>query len=439
MIYSAVLCLNLKVHGLSIQYYSAPILDGVDFDLKGGEMVALLGPNGAGKSTLMRCISRALEPTKGAVYYNGREAGSFSTGEIARQLAVVPQDTVVDFDFTVEEVIQMGRFPYQKGFRKQKIDHETIVHSAMEITGILPLRHRSAATLSGGERQRMVFARALCQEPELLLLDEPTANLDIGYQWELLDIVLKLNRDKRVTVMAAIHDLNLATLFFRQFILLTHGKVLALGSAEEVLTKENILASYGVQTSIFRHPLHGRLQVSVGKDSIVQMQIKTKDTGNRVHVIGGGQEALPVLETLRENGYSLSLGPVSREDSGYQFARFSDIPLIENPPFTSIGEAMYKEHLKRMHESRCIVLPPISFGDGNLRNLEALAEAAAQGIPGIIFGEQAEERDFTGGKALGILQQLKEQGALFVNDPEEVLSCLKNIKQTKKTGFQSGV
>ncbi|MDD2233800.1 MAG: ABC transporter ATP-binding protein [Desulfitobacteriaceae bacterium] len=422
--------LNLRVQGLSIGYDSVPILDGIDFELHGGEMVALLGPNGAGKSTLMRCISRALDPSKGTVLFNGREAGSLSAGEIARQLAVVPQDTGVDFDFTVEEVIRMGRFPHDRGFGKKKTEQESIVLSAMEITGILPLRYRSAATLSGGERQRMVFARALCQEPKLLLLDEPTANLDIGYQWELLDIVLRLNQEKKVTVIAAIHDLNLATLFFRQFILLTGGKVLAIGSAEEVLTEENILSSYGVKASIFRHPLHGRLQVSVGKESMRPMQKRSRDEEKRVHVIGGGQEALPVIEALWENEYSLSLGPVSREDSGYHFAGFFDIPVIENPPFSGISDQMYQEHLKLMHESKWIVLPPISFGEGNLRNLEAMSEAITQGIPGIVIGEQVEERDFTGGKASALLKQLRELGAVFVKDTAAVLNRIK--KQINK-------
>lgn len=418
--------LNLKVHEVSIAYDSASILDSISFNLQRGEMVALLGPNGAGKSTLMRCISRALEPTGGSIFFNGQEAGGLSVGEMARLLAVVPQDTGVDFDFTVEEVIQMGRFPYYKNFRGNKTNHESIVHYAMEITGILPLRHRSATTLSGGERQRMVFARALCQEPELLLLDEPTANLDISYQWELLDIVLRLNQEKRVTVIAAIHDLNLATLFFQQFILLAGGKLLAIGSAEEVLTEENIFASYGVKASIFRHPLHGRLQVSIGKESISTMQTKMRDRKKRVHVIGGGEEALPVIEALWEKGYSLSLGPVSREDSGYHFARFFDIPVIENPPFSRISDELYEEHLKLIRESKWIVLPPISFGEGNLRNLEAVSDALALGIHGIIFGGQAVERDFTGGKAVNFLEHFKKQGALFVRDTEEVIACMRN-------------
>ncbi len=417
--------LNLMVHGLSIKYDSARILDGLDFNHDEGEMVALLGPNGAGKSTLLRCISGVLEPTTGAVIVNGREIGSFSSGETARQIAVVPQDTSVDFDFTVEEVIRMGRFPYNK-YLQDKNNHEAIVYSAMEITGILPLRYRSAVSLSGGERQRMIFARALCQEPELLLLDEPTANLDIGYQWELLDIVSRLNRDKKVNVIAAIHDLNLAALFFRKFILLAKGRIMSIGNAEEVLTKENIKASYGVEASIFRHPFHGRLQISVGKDNINPGNKEGQNRGTRVHVIGGGQEALPILEILMGKGYSLSLGPVSREDSGFDFARFFDIPVIENPPFTKIGEEIYKEHMKLMKKSKWIVLPPISIGEGNLRNLEAMMEAVAQGITGIVFGEGMEERDFTEGKAAALLERLKNKGAHFVNNTGELMDYLKN-------------
>lgn len=427
--------LNLRVHGLNLTFDSAPILDGVNFSLQDGDMVALLGPNGAGKTTLMRCISRALEPAKGTVFLSGRDIVNLNPREIARQMAVVPQDTGIDFDFTVEEVIRMGRYPHENGFRKNQTDHESIVRSSMELTGISHLRHRSAAILSGGERQRMVIARALCQQPGILLLDEPTSNLDIGYQWGMLDIVLRLNRKEKVTVIAAIHDLNLATLFFRRFILLARGKILAIGSAEEVLTEENILASYGVQASLFRHPIHGCLQVSVGKDSVSTMPQKVRDGKSSVHVIGGGLEALPVLEALWKKGYSLSLGPVSREDSGYRFARFYGFPVIENPPFSSISEEIYKEHILLMQESRWVVLPPIPFGEGNIRNLEAVVEAMSQGVPAIVFGEEVEKRDFTGGKVAGIMKRLKENGALFVSNVEEALARMteteRDIRQSE--------
>ena len=342
--------LSLKVHELEIRYDSAPVLEGLEFSIEQGELVALLGHNGAGKSTLLRCIGGSLQPDQGAILLDGKDASRFSALEIARLLAVVPQDTGVDFDFTVEEVVRMGRYPYLRRFQKEGANDDQIVTAAMEKTGILALRYRSAASLSGGERQRMIFARALCQEPKLLLLDEPTANLDIGYQWELLKTAGMLNREQGMTIIAAIHDLNLATLFFRKFILLAGGQISAIGSAEEVLTEENIRNSYGVSATVFRHPLHGRLQVSLtekGAD-LAKEKDNTLSHEARIHVIGGGKEAIPLLELLRDRGYSLSIGPVSREDTCYQFARYFGLPVIEVQPFADISEANLLEHRKLM-------------------------------------------------------------------------------------------
>lgn len=416
--------LKLKVHDLAMIYDALPILDGVDFTIAQGEMIALLGPNGAGKSTLLRCISKTLEPTKGTVFLNGTELSGLSATDIARQMAVVPQDTGVDFDFTVEEIVRMGRYPYLQRFRKDGLNDEQIVCSAMKKTGILPLRHRSAVSLSGGERQRMVFARALCQEPKILLLDEPTANLDIGYQWELLKTAAELNREQGMTVIAAIHDLNLATLFFRRFILLSEGKVLTFGTAEEVLTEKNILASYGVATAVFRHPLHGRLQVSVCEKSVDPEKKAAGESINqrtRVHVIGGGKEAIPVLELLQDKGYDLTIGPVSSEDSGYHFARYFNIPVLEHPPFADISDELHRDHKKMIEEAAVVVLPPIPFGTVNLRNLQAVEESLSCGKLVLALEKEDEQRDFTGGKALAILESLKDKEVLFCSVVEEVL------------------
>ena len=426
--------MNLRVLGLDFQIESLPILNELNFSLQGGEMVALLGPNGAGKSTLLRCISGVLQPTHGSILFDGKQSKKLTTKETARLMAVVPQDTGVDYDFTVEEIVAMGRYPHESDSSKSERVHREIVEASMKITGILTLRNRLASTLSGGERQRMVFARALCQEPKLLLLDEPTANLDIGYQWELLDIVSRLNRDKQVTVIAAIHDLNLATLFFRRFMLIAKGKIIAVGSAEEVLTKENILVSYGVEASVFRHPLHGRLQVSIGQERMNPSEENTVGNKTQVHVIGGGHEALPVMEALWEEGYHITLGPVSREDSGFRLAQFFNIPLIENPPFTAIGDETNERHLAMMRDADLIVLPPISFGEGNLRNLEAMVQVMQGGVPGIVVGGDMRERDFAGGRASALAERLKALGAVFVSDIPALLELVKN-STGKKTNF----
>lgn len=415
--------LELTVHDLKMKYDSSPILDGIDFSIAPGEMIALLGPNGAGKSTLLRCISKMLEPTGGTVYLSGKDIAEFSSGEIARKLAIVPQDTGVDFDFTVEEVVRMGRYPFLSRFQKEGADDEQIIRAAMKKTGILPLKQRSVVSLSGGERQRMVFARALCQEPKLLLLDEPTANLDIGYQWELLKTAAELNCEQGVTVIAAIHDLNLAALFFRRFILLSEGKVLSLGTVEEVLTEQNIRNTYGVSVSVFRHPLNGRLQVSVNEKGTVfkKEALESRKRGIRVHVVGGGREAIPILEILRDKGYELSLGPVSREDSGYLFASYFRIPVIEVPPFGDITDEIHADHIRMIKEAAAIVLPPIPFGLGNIRNLMAIEESFSTGSLILLIEKNDEERDFTGGKARVILEKLKRKGVPSFTDIKEAV------------------
>ncbi|NMA67772.1 MAG: ABC transporter ATP-binding protein, partial [Clostridiaceae bacterium] len=329
--------IKLTVHNLTLHYDRHPILDRLEFAISPGRRVALLGANGAGKTTLLRCISKALKPTAGAVFLNSRDIKSLSPRDLARILAVVPQETRADFDFTVEETVLMGRLPYLKRFVPEGDDEKSIARRAMAMTGISHLAERSIATLSGGEKQRVIVARALCQEPQILLLDEPTANLDLGYQHGLLELIAGLNTEQGITVIAAIHDLNLAARFFDDMLLLSGGRVLAAGTAEEVITPETIKKAYGVDALVYRHPLTGCLQVSVQDDSGV-----TKNEQPAIHVIGGGDEALPVLEYLRSQGFPLSIGPVTPEDSSHRFATFYDLPVIELPPFSPVSDRAHR-------------------------------------------------------------------------------------------------
>ncbi len=167
---------------MTIEFGAFKALQGLSFTLPGGAFTALIGPNGAGKSCLLRCIGRALKPSRGAVYLDDKDLQKLPLGETARTMAVVPQDTSVDFDFSVRELVMMGRYPHQGRFRGGNAKDRKIVHEALVATGITHLAAKSVTQLSGGERQRVIIARALAQEPELLLLDEPTANLDINFQ-----------------------------------------------------------------------------------------------------------------------------------------------------------------------------------------------------------------------------------------------------------------
>ncbi len=414
--------LNIHVHGLKMTYDTEPVLDGAEFKIYRGDLVALLGANGAGKSTLLRCISNILKPTGGHIFLGDRDLQQLGSKETARLMAVVPQESAADFDFTVEEIIMMGRFPYLSRFQKEDRHDREIVGQAMAMTGVSHLAERSISTLSGGEKQRVIMARAVAQQPEALLLDEPTANLDIGYQSMLLDLAVRLNREQQVTVIAAIHDINLAVHHFDRFILLNNGRVLAAGRAEEVITAENIHKSYGVPASTYRHPLHGVLQVSVAKGRIPE---SNTNRGARVHVLGGGEEALPVLELLNHKGCRLSVGPVAAQDSGCRFAHFNSLPVIIVPPFTSMNSEHKNEHLKLMRDAEAVIVPPIPFGEGNLPILEEVKTVLHEGKPVYIVDLiGVKKRDYSGGGALEILKRLEEEGAVAVKTIEELSEVL---------------
>lgn len=409
--------LSINVHDLKLTYDTHPVLDGTELKVNRGDLVALLGANGAGKSTLLRVISRILQPTAGHVLLDGQELKQFNSKEAARLMAVVPQETAADFDFTVQEIVAMGRFPYLSRFQKENQDDRDIVRRSMEMTGVAHLADRSIAALSGGEKQRVVMARAVCQQPEVLLLDEPTANLDIGYQSMLLELASRLNREQGVTVIAAIHDINLAVHHFNRFILLSGGRVLAAGRAEEVITAENIQKSYGVPASIYRHPLHGVLQVSVVKGRIPG---ESTSAGAAVHVIGGGEEALPVLEMLSQKGCRLSVGPVSAQDSGCRFAHFHSLPVIIVPPFTQMDGEHRAEHLKLLRHAKAVVIPPIPFGEGNLPLFDEVEIVSREGKPiYIIDFDGVKTRDYSG-KATFLLQRLADAGAVKLKNIEEL-------------------
>ena len=390
--------------------------------------MALIGPNGAGKSSLLRCLSRLLKPARGTVFLDNRELQKIPLSATAKLISVVPQDTAVDFDFSVEEVVAMGRYPYLSRFQKESRKDMEIVRAAMDAVGITPLAEKAITNLSGGERQRVIIARALAQEPELLLLDEPTANLDINFQVEFLELLRKLNREKGLTVIAAIHDLNLAAQFFDTFILLAGKKILSMGKPEEVLTEENIMLAYRVPAIIQRNPLHGKLTVTVMKRELHEEEKrKGEGPGLRAHVIGGGEEADPVLSALLEEGLQLSVGPVTEQDSCHRFATFYRLPVITLPPFSPIRDSIHRRHLALMSEARLVVIPSIPFGPGNLRNLEAVDAvfSPSSSLQVVMLEEKPiTERDYSGGKAAEIYERLKKKGASILPDIRTLLTYL---------------
>lgn len=251
----------LRIESLAVGYGGEPVLKGLNLAVARGEFLVVVGPNGSGKSTLVRAVTGALSPAEGRILLDGRDLRGLRPREVARTLAVVAQDTSVGFPFTVEEIVALGRIPHLPPLRSETPRDRAAVERAMRLTGTQPLAGRLVTALSGGERQRVMVARALAQEPRLLILDEPTAHLDIAHQVELLDLVRRLNRTEGLTVLAILHDLNLAALYADRLVMLKDGRCWADGPPAEVLTEANILAVYGSRVKIVRHPSAGQPQV----------------------------------------------------------------------------------------------------------------------------------------------------------------------------------
>jgi len=239
------------------------ILRHVTFSVGPGELVGLIGPNGAGKSTLLRVISGLWSGAQGTIALLGQPLKRYSPRDVARIIAQVPQITALDFPFTVQQIVLMGRNPHLNRFQLETEQDRRIVHDAMRRTKTLDLEDRLIGTLSGGERQRVLIARALAQEPRLLLLDEPTANLDIRHQMDILALVRDLIEADRLGVVAAVHDLELAARFCDRLVLMHQGTLLAEGSPNVVLTPDHLRAAYHVDTRLYADPVTGYLRLAV--------------------------------------------------------------------------------------------------------------------------------------------------------------------------------
>ncbi len=251
----------LALANVSAGYGRRQVLQGVTWSVAPGEFVGLIGPNGCGKTTLLRVLSGVLPMTAGEVRVQGTPLREIDRRQLARTQACLLQDLSLDLAFTVREVVLMGRSPHLPRFGSETSRDLQIGQQAMERADVSHLADRLITELSGGERQRTLIAMCLAQEPQILLLDEPTSHLDIGHQLSLLDLIARLNRETGVTIVAVFHDLNLAAEYCRRVLVLERGRVAALGTPEEVLTAETIQRVYGVAVRVQRNPLSGRPHV----------------------------------------------------------------------------------------------------------------------------------------------------------------------------------
>jgi cobalamin transport system ATP-binding protein len=243
----------IRTENLTFAYKDKPVLDGVSLSIESGEMVGILGPNGSGKTTLLKIFSAVLWG-RGEVKVNGKSIETYGKRELSRLFAMVPQESQILFPYTVAEIVLMGRASYHSPLALEGKKDLEVARASMDLTDSLSFADRYLHELSGGEKQRVIIARALAQEPEILLLDEPSAFLDLKHQVQVFELMRRLNREHGLTIVAALHDLNLAALFFPRLVMLRDGRVYRDGSPKEVLTEKTIEEVYGVRVRIEPDP-----------------------------------------------------------------------------------------------------------------------------------------------------------------------------------------
>jgi iron complex transport system ATP-binding protein len=425
---------TLTIDSINCGYGSIEILDNISFEVKSGEFLGILGPNGSGKTTLLKSISRVLKPRKGTILIDTQNIYDMKSLELAKQMAVVPQSSPISFDFTALEVVLMGRNPHMKRFQMEGKSDLEIAKNAMEVTRTWDFADRPITELSGGEIQRVIIARALTQEPKVLLLDEPTTHLDISNQLEIMDMIKRLSITKKLLIVAVFHDFNLAARYCDSIILLKDGKIVAVGKSEETLTSENLKQVFSVDTIVKKHPITGQLHVIPISRPIIQQQKSLT-----VHMISGAGTGSPVMKILLDEGYRVTAGVLNLLDTDQETARLLAIPTTNEAPFSPITDEAHKANLQMLGKANVLLVTPTQFGDGNLRNLEAAEEALKKGIPTILLEDgPIEERDFTKGKATKYLAKLKKDGAITVKNTEEVLQFLDKLENENNKNTVQG-
>jgi iron complex transport system ATP-binding protein len=415
----------LQASHLMCGYDAEAVITEVTLALGFGEFVGVVGPNGAGKTTLLKTLAGLLAPQGGAVTLEGRPLASFKSAKLARVRAYMPQTLPGDQGWTVREIVAMGRFAHQRGWGlTQGSRDQAAIDKALAATHIEELQHRPIEQLSGGQRQRAFLARALAQEAPLLLLDEPTAHLDLGHQIEFFRLLGDVMAKRPLAVIAVLHDLNLAAQFCHRLWVVSAGDLsgpgtlVADGPPETILQPALIERIFGLAVQVRHHPETGLpyLLPTGGPRPVL-------GDGTRVHVIAGGGAGERLLPALTRRGYRLSVGAVNLLDSDQALATRLGVRVITEAPFCPLEPDTLVLLARALEESGVIVVADVAFGSGNLDNLRTLLALETHAAIWLINDTPIHARDFTGGAATRLYAELLARGAREAT-LEQVLAAL---------------
>jgi len=415
----------VKINDLHFAYDGNKILKGLNLNVPSGGLFGIVGPNGCGKSTILKILTRLLRNFSGSIEIMGKPLNLYSRIELARKIAIVPQEFTLDFGFSVEEVIGFGRNPHLKRFKSPDKDDIETIEEAIRITHLENFRNKPITALSGGEKQRVILAQALTQKTDLLLLDEPTTYLDIAFQIEIMEMIRDLNMKSNITILAVLHDLNLAAQFLNSIALMESGRIIECGNVEEVLTRENIERVFGINVKVSRNPHTGKIWITP-ISPIVSHENSLKKL--MIHLICGGGSGTDLMIDLKRHGFLLSVGVLNALDSDFETATSLGIKIVDEAPFSPISDEKYARNLEMINHADIVVLADVIFGPGNLKNLQSVLAAARSGKKIImICGNDIKKRDFTGNISEEIYEELNRLGAIFFKNQQECINYLLSI------------
>lgn len=396
----------IEIQKLNFTINDNKILKNISLSVKTGEFVGLIGPNGAGKTTLLKCIN-GINKADGVIKIKNKPIQEQSDKKLATEVSLMHQNTTISFPFPAIEIVMMGRYPYLKRLQHESKQDYNIAKKNMEYTDTSKLENSPITEMSGGERQRVLFAKTLTQDTDIILLDEPTASLDITYQEQIFKYS-KERSQQGITIIAAIHDLKIAARYCTRLILMNEGKIVADGSPEEVLTSRNLSQVYGINALVYKNRITGLLDIYINK-------FNNQKKSEKIHVIGGGGSASGILRELYEQGYYISAGVFSHGDSDIGSAEVFGIEYLVEKPFSEISDERNNENVLLVKNSDMVILCNMPFGNQNFRNLET-AKYAQKLV--IIEDELPEARDFTNGKAIQIYNELKKNAVAVITSAQ---------------------
>ncbi|HBG1635293.1 ABC transporter ATP-binding protein [Clostridioides difficile] len=351
----------LKTNNLSVGYNNKVVISNINVEVKNGEILCLLGSNGAGKTTLLRSLSKLISPIKGEIYLNGVNINCISRKALSKKMALVLTNRLLGDLMTVQDIVNIGRYPYTGFFGSLSKKDLIMVDEALESVEALHLKKRYFDELSDGEKQKVLVARALVQEPEIIILDEPTTHLDIKHRLELINILKKLSKEKSISVILSLHEIDIALKSCDKVALIKNNKVIAYGQPEDVVDEDIINSLYELDDKNF-NSLLGSVEIS-------------NKSKNEVFIIGGGGKATPIYRAFTKKGIGLYSGIIHENDIDYEIGRTMGIKMFTENPFEPISDESFDLAIRNLNDSKIIIDTGFSVGETNKRNIDIIKEA----------------------------------------------------------------